>query len=477
MADRGAISFGTTEHSLARLMSLPLKLVPALPQKHIIPTGFNNGIEPIVTGDVARAFDIYAGRFEFAGEVILSTPHEVFALPQGQAAWRHELLSLDWLRHFASSQRNLHNQHALRLLHYWSHAKNHKPSFQQCVKTTCALAIHGHSIAKRCERDLQLTFLKIVSDALRILISHRHRNAEEALDKAMAISYCLTAFQGLSHLQKLATDLIERNLDQVILLDGGHASGDIQKLITFLDLAQPLGQTKSNAALTHAVNRSLALLRLLQGADGKLSPLLNGEFDPKHYFAIGEHEIARPNLALQSGFARLDQGKATLIADTSSALSIDFSYGVERVFHALPLKAGQRQAASLQIVPQGQALLMQTSTTSRTIFLSADGNDLRIEDRFYKAASTEIKLLLPSGIRLSTLMEGQAIMLIMPDNTVWHLKQRGGSLQIGRAAKYSEIVIKPTENSVSGRINWSFKKQAAPTKPPPKKQIPSDLLI
>ena len=477
MAEPSTIAFGKTGPQLAWFSILSNRLGLALHADKFLPTGFKQEIPVVNNGDVKRALEMYGGRFEFAGEVIDSTPHEVFNIRGAHKDWRDALITLGWLQDFRISRRYLHDQYALRLLHYWSLSNNIRLSIDQSVKVTCALATFGQQIAMRCENELQQNFLRIVSVHLRNLINQKHKSAEEALDKALAISYCLAGFQGLNHLQKHADRLIEHNLNQVILKDGGHRSRDILKLCEFAQLALPLRQVNSNSALSDAVTQSLSLLNLLEGPDRKLSAVVGSNENIAARFAFGDQQVETPSQVQQSGYARLEQDKSLLIADTSSALAIDFFVGTERVFHTRPLNTGQSLPSSLQTAPQGQVLSMQTSTTSRIVFLSANGDDLRVEDQFQNVALAEITLLLPLSIKLLSMQEGQAIMLIMPDNTVLHLKQRGGSIQFGNTTGHFEIIIRPSADNLKGCINWSIKKQLRPIKSHRNRRAQSELLI
>ena len=476
--------FGTTEYSLAKLLGLSGTLMPALRQNSMMPTGFSQAIEPIIIGDALDAFKIYAGKFEFAGQSISSTPHRVFKLRQTHTDWHDGLMRLNWLKHFNASKRSLHDQHAMRLLNYWSQAKKSVFTIAQRADIICTLATHGYQIAQRCELQLQKDLLRIVSIELKALISSKSHSPEDSVIKALTFFYSLISFQNLGHLRKAAQDLFDRNVDKLILPDGGHVSRDICKLISFLSLALPL-QRYQNLGLpdtySAAVRRSFAHLKLLQGHDGKLSVIsglghhaieLSGLFE---YYG---QEISRPSLAPDSGFARLDQGKASLIADTHTALGIDFFFGGERLFHTAQEQSHQNFPAQLRSAPQGQALIMASSQLKRTCFLSADGSDLRVEDEVAHQEKSQMVVHVPTSVKLSTLMEGKIVIFVTPDKSVWHLRQRGGSMQIQQAAFHNDVVIIHDPTLSNGRLNWSLKKQSSPVKTARKKQAPTaELLI
>ncbi len=478
-ADPGTMPFGKTTYFSAKLLGWSRKLLPSLRQNKYLPTDFGQNIEPFSIGNPTFAVDIYARKFQIAGQIISSTPHEVFTLRLGQADQYSALFGLDWLRHFNAAKRSLHDQHAMRLLHYWSKSGNPKRSITQQLEILSALATHGQQIAKRCELLLQKDFLRIVSIELKILTSLKPHNAEDSVKKALAQFYCFTAFQNPGHLQAAAQELFDQNIDKIIMPDGGHVSGHVQKLIRFLEFAIPLHRLQSSASvrcLTSAVTRGIAHIRLLQGQDGKFSRVLGQDrqsFDPRLLFEFYGTEICRPELASNSGFARLDQGDSTIIAATNTALAIEFFDGTENLFHTKPQVGNQNHPAQLLSAPQGKALLMSSSSMKRTCFLSADGNDLRVEDEISGTAQIQTVIQISPTIKLSTLMEGQIIILVSQNKSVWHLRQRGGNIRIHQTSTHNEIVI----SHVGSRTNWSLKKQSSLVKPSRKKQVTSTELL
>jgi hypothetical protein len=469
MTDRGTVPFGVTKDTYAWFAKLPTSLRPSLRKHHYLPRGFGQKMASFSQGNSQLASDMYAGRFVFKGKTISASPSEVFSKIDTQ---------LEWLSHFNASNRGLHDQYAMRLLHYWSKANRSKPNLAAQAQIIFALATDGQMIARRCQASVQTSFFEIAGREVKKLAQTRARNSEQSMAKAIALLYCLNSFQGLGHLRELAYELIERNLDHVILPDGGHASYKLPLLLEFLQYAVPLTQVSSAIMppmLLRAIENGLALLKMVQSPDGKLSGLIIEIQDTallQSLLNVESVEIANFSLAPRSGFARIEHEKATLIANTSACLGLDFADGNQRLMKSGLIKAGQMLPADMQSAPQGTVLMMQSASKKRTCFLSADGQDLRVED---ECSDGDISIQVAQGIRLSSLMEGQAVMFVMPDQSVWHLKQRGGSLDIRQFNMQSEIII---HHKQKGPINWSLKKQAKANKTPRKKQsIESGLLI
>ena len=466
MTDRGTVTFGATKYKLAWFTNLPAALRPGLRTRHHAPNGFAQVVTPLSTGNAGQAFEIYAGRFAFAGQIITAPPSDVFTLNTAKPAWRDAILSLDWLADFNASNRGLHDQFAMRLVHYWSTSRRNETSVEKQTRILISLATHGQMIARRCTIYNFNRYFEIIAQELKNLLKLRAKNPEQGLWKAIALLYCLNSFEGLGQLRELAYELVEKNLELEFLADGGHVSRNAQKLIGFLELVIPLQMLKSPIMppkLSRAAENGLALLKLLQCPSGSLSGLLQDDHDDIHLRRLLKTqnvEIPKLNFAPHSGFARIDHSKATLITDTSMKLGLDFFDGNQKLLQTQTLETGHLRPAIMQTAAQGTVLTMKSTKQKRTCFLSADGHDLRIEDEFGENRDGEIVISIAPGIKLSSLMDGQAVMLVMPDQAVWHLKQRGGKIHIRQSNMQSEILIHCNEFALENRMNWSLKKQA-----------------
>jgi hypothetical protein len=469
MTERGTVPFGATKDTYAWLAKLPASLRPVMRARHYCPSGFGQKIVSFEVGNPVLASEMYAGRFKFGGKSFSASPGEVFSKMETK---------LEWLAHFNASNRGLHDQYSMRLLHYWSTSKRSKSDIATQIQILLALATDGQMIARRCEASVQESFFDIVGCVLKSLVQLRGRNAEQCTTKAIALLYCLHSFQGLGHLRDMAYELIERNLHQLILPDGGHVSRNTTALVNFLRHTVPLKQVNSQVMpplLLRSIENGLALLKLKQCPDGTLSGLIGEVEDTdllRRLLGAQNIEIPKLNFAPQSCFARIEHDKATVIADTSTKLGLDFSDGKQRLIKTEFCELDIAKPAMMQVVPQGTVLMMENAVQKRICFLSTDGQDLRIEDDFSKG---DIIIQVAAGIKLSSLLEGQAVMLVLPNQTVWHLKLRGGFLDIRQSNSQSEIII---HSKQLGPINWSLKKQARAVKISRKKQsFESELLI
>ena len=113
--------------------------------------------------------------------------------------------------------------------------------------------------------------------------------------------------------------------------------------------------------------------------------------------------------------------------------------------------------AQLHETQQGLALqVSESSSRQRIYFLSGDGFDLRVEDRFQ--SPIEIDLHLAPQIKIMARREG-GIMLVAPDHTVWSFSLRGGEAHVDA----NGTILKITSSAID-QMNWALKKQAKSTK-------------
>jgi hypothetical protein len=472
MADLGTMPFGMQKP----IMTRPQSLVTRWARRPLAPgPELGQALQANTLGNPERAAAFYAGHFECASETITASPLDVFTIKTGPPAWRASLMDLDWLQDFAASNRKLHDHYALRLLHHWSQSVPAKLNVARLTKILSRLAIHGTALARRCEPTLQKEFLQIVQKQWQALSRARPTGHEDATAKAIGQLYGLAAFQNLKADPAEILAFCEAHIDHVILPGGGHCSGDMSKLLSLLDLALPLLQTEKPIlpkAFGAALMRSLGLIQMLKRRDGTLSivagiapqrPL------PAHHF---EGEI--PRHAPNSGFARLEQEKSILFAKTNGVPEIEFTTGQDVVFHSIAPSARLLRPAEVSSCAQGTGLALATTAMTRTCYLAADGFDLRIEDHFSVQAGASVTLMVPNPVRLSLLQEGATLMLVMPDQSVWHLRQRGARYDIQKSPQHHQITM-----LVSGsRLNWSLKKQAKSPRSKSRKAADfSDLLI
>ncbi len=432
-------------------------------------TGFGQAIATLDQGSEHRAFAMYAGEFKFGEETIFISAPFLFTTQLGSSAWQDSLFNLEWLADFSSSNRQLHVYYALRLLGRWNKSKRLRKNLGVISKALIALCTHGSGLALSADASSQAEFLRIVSGIVARTSALKARNTKEAFLQAASLLYASTAFQGLDGLRKLACDTLNSTLDQLILPDGGPASRELQDLINFMTLLLPLqAAIKLNrqifpTAAAEVVHRMFPFLAMLtrdeDAVSNKIAALMAYDAEAKPL-----------KLAPQTGFARLVGGKTSLFVDTKSNFHFDFAISAQRLFTSHCESPDTTVQAHLHDAAHGAALQVTSrGERERIYFLSADGTDLRVEDRF--ASEIEITFSLGPLVKIAATREG-GIMVLAPDQTVWNFTLRGGEAQVEQNGTVLKIF-----STASDKMNWAYKKQAKIAKSASRKKSPEPDLL
>ncbi len=434
--------------------------------------GFGQAIISLDQGSEAVAFAMYTGEFGFHGETHSAPALGVFTAKLGSKAWQDSLLSLEWLRHIKASQRKLHVHFALRLLGRWAKAKNARKNPVVLSRAIIALCTHGSELAARSDELSQVEFFALVSNQIAALNRLKVRDPQEALLQAAAQLYACTAFRGLESLRKPACDTLHSNIDQVIASDGVPHSGNPQDMIDLMSLMLPLQAAMKldrqvfPSAAANALHRMFPALAMFTLEDGGFVSLFGDEPQSERISSLQAFDDSKAKalkMAHQSGFARFDAVKTHLVIDTKRNFAFECSIGLFRLFKSRCGNMNQEAQAQLHETQQGLALqVSEGSSRQRIYFLSGDGSDLRVEDRFQ--SPIEINLHLAPQIKIMARREG-GIMLVVPDHTVWTLSLRGGEAHVDA----NGTILKIT-STAANQMNWALKKQAKSAKPSNRKR-------
>src|SRR5579871_259314 len=71
------------------------------------------------TADPTRASEIYAGRFAFAGKIVISDGRSPFEMVPPNDEWAENLLGFGWLRHLRAADATITRAHARALVDEW----------------------------------------------------------------------------------------------------------------------------------------------------------------------------------------------------------------------------------------------------------------------------------------------------------------------------------------------------------------------
>ena len=286
--------------------------------------------------------------------------------------------------------------------------------------------------------------------------------------------------------------------------------------------------------LTAAIERALPALRMLCHGDGGISLLQGGSGTCETLARKLLAETAagsRPHVvAKQSGFARLSLGSMTVLVDCGSggccdgALAFEFSDGIHRIvgpcgfpqaasaawMTAAASRAAQSSltiereagfvvrrfaavsrisasaatdAAEVITSPHGQLFKGRSTRPAaaselchhREILVSADGGDLRGEDRLscgggpqgqWPGLAFAIRFHLHPKVSARFVAADGPLALSLPDGSGWQFSARGGNLSLedsvflatgGAPMKSRQIVIRGRAGE-AGIVNWAFRR-------------------
>jgi len=299
---------------------------------------------------------------------------------------------------------------------------------------------------------------------------------------------------------------------------------DIRTALRAARVTQPAG-------LQSAIDRMTPALRLFRHADGRLAQF-NGSveaFGSMLDLVLGRAEAkGRPPSRLpHTGFERLEAGKTVVLLDAGAppgagwdeaahagTLSFEMSHGRERLivncggFHGASrdwCRAARATAAhstlvvadtnSAELLPEGgfgrRAAKIECERQEeegshwvaashdgyapafslvheRQLFLSADGDDLRGEDRLEGQGGVgfAIRFHLHPSVEVS-MLEGGAALLRLPSGVGWRLRAHGAQLSTtesvylggGEARKSQQLVLSGHVGSQGALVRWAIRRE------------------
>jgi uncharacterized heparinase superfamily protein len=475
-------------------------------------------ITRLVPGNPEQARAMYRGDFSLGGEVLAVAPADLFAQTLSPAA-SAALHGLAWLRDFAAAPRSLTNVMARRLLAAWAETPARPADAMVAATALLNLCLDGPVLFDGAPLGGTPSLARLVSQQASRVLGQRRNDPGLQLWQGVALCHALTIFHGLDHLREPAESRLARGLAALVLPDGGPASRQPGHLLELLALLLPLRQAMFSArlpvpeALHHALERMVPMLRLLRHGDGGLA-LFHGASpagdDVARLLALDATEGRPMALALHSGFARVAQGQALLMADTSlggphhSTLAIEFSDGAQRILAncGSPLwgNADWRAAASrshahnglshdgpavaaatptLETAAAGSMLTMAARfgdglAQTRECFLAANGQDLRVCDTLSgRDAPVTLRLHLHPTVKVTSFRQGETLLLMLPNRAVWEFEARGADTRLedsismaeSKGPRRSQQIVLTAPARVAGHaIHWALRKRLKPAK-------------
>ena len=312
------------------------------------------------TADATRASEIYAGRFAFAGKVVICDRRSPFEMTPPSDEWAVTLLSFTWLRHLRAADSAISRANARSLIDDWINLQGgwHPVAWRVDILSRRIVSWLSQSpfILQDADARFYRRFLRSLTRQVHCLrrTLKQSRDGLPRLQAVIELNYAALCLQGQSgHLRGHARRLIEE-LRRQILPDGGHISRNpgavIELLVDLLPLRQlfTARQLQPPQALNNAIDRMMPMLRFFRHADGNFA-LFNG-MGPTPVdllatvLAYDDARGAPVANAPHSGYQRIDAGKTALIMDTgrppplalsqeahAGCLSFELSWNVHRL--------------------------------------------------------------------------------------------------------------------------------------------------
>jgi uncharacterized heparinase superfamily protein len=295
------------------------------------------------TADPTRASEIYAGRFAFAGKIVICDGRSPFEIEPPSDEWSDQLLGFGWLRHLRAAESGITRANARALVDEWISLQGAfdtvdawRPDLvaRRIISWLCQAPLVLHEADMRFYRR----FLRNLTRQVRYLRGSYQaaRDGVPRMQAVVALNYAALCMQAQARTLKNVTRLLIAELDRQVLPDGGHASRNPGALVELLLDLLPLRQAFAArnvpppAALNNAIDRMMPMLRFFRHGDGNFA-LFNGMGPTRGDLVstVLAYDDARGTPvanAPHSGYQRVQVGDTLLIADAGPPPPLPMSH-------------------------------------------------------------------------------------------------------------------------------------------------------
>ena len=293
------------------------------------------------TADATRASEIYAGRFAFAGKVVICDRRSPFEMMPPSDEWAVALLGFVWLRHLRAADSAITRANARSLIDEWINVQGGWHSIGWRPEILSRRIICWLSQAPFVLQDADARFYRRYIRSLSRQARYLRRTLNESRDglprlqAVIALTYAALCMQGQSGYLRAHVHRLSEELRKQILPDGGHVSRNPGALIELLADLLPLRQLFSARqlqppqGLNNAIDRIMPMLRFFRHGDGNFAQFNGMGPTPVDLLAtVLAYDDARGtpvSNAPHSGYQRIDAGQAALLMDTGRPPSVVLS--------------------------------------------------------------------------------------------------------------------------------------------------------
>ena len=293
------------------------------------------------TADATRATEIYAGRFAFAGKIVVCDGRSIFEMAPPSDEWATALLGFSWLRHLRASDSGITRANARALVEEWIASQGgwHPLGWRPDVLSRRIISWLSQSPLLLQDADIRFyrRFLRSLIRQVRYL-RHTAGEAQRGIGRmqaTIALTYAALCVAGQARHIKSATARLSTEIERQILPDGGHVSRNPVAIIEVLLELLPLRQVFASRniapprALSNAIDRMMPMLRFFRHSDGTFAHFNGMGATPVELLltllAYDETRGAPLSNAPYSAYQRLEAGGGVLIVDTGRAPPIEMS--------------------------------------------------------------------------------------------------------------------------------------------------------
>lgn len=284
------------------------------------------------TADSTRASEIYAGRFAFAGKVVICDGRSPFEITPPSEEWATSVLTFGWLRHLRAAESGITRANARALVDEWIALQGawHPIAWRPDVLARRIIAWFSHAplILHDADDRFYRRFLRSLARQVRYL-RHTAMEAPDGvarLQALIALTYATLCMAGQTRHLRTTVNRLIAEVERQILPDGGHISRNPGALIELLLDLLPLRQAfaarnvASPPTLNNAIDRMMPMLRFFRHHDGSFA-LFNGmgPTAPDLIATILAYDDARgatPTNAPHSGYQRIETKDLLVLMET-----------------------------------------------------------------------------------------------------------------------------------------------------------------
>jgi uncharacterized heparinase superfamily protein len=323
---------GLVRRLLGRLFTHPLLNWPFAFRK---PDRLLVAPQDLRTTDATRASEIYAGRFVFAGKVVVCDSRSPFEVTPPSEEWAASLFGFGWLRHLRAADSGITRANGRALVDEWITSSSSRDAVAWRADVVARRIISWLSQAPLVLDDSDVRFYRRFLRSLTRQVRHlRHiapvaRDGVPRLQAAIALCYAALCMAGQQRHIRTASRRLTDELMRQILPDGGHISRNPGALIELLVDLLPLRTTFTSRnvappqALLNAIDRMMPMLRFFRHGDGNFA-LFNGMGPTQTdllttILAYDDARGAPLANAPHCGFQRMEVGGSLVVMDTGRA--------------------------------------------------------------------------------------------------------------------------------------------------------------